>query len=93
MAKNKIDHYELGDYAAILTLGHALNSLLKPEFMYPNQDWEPPVNSVPTAVTDSTWTFDPVISANAVKETLRPERFRPPASSALGASPVVVLDQ
>ena len=39
LAKGNIDHYEIGDYAAILTWGHALNSILKADFLYPNQDW------------------------------------------------------
>ena len=93
LAKGRIDHYEIGDYAAILTWGHALNSLLKADFIYPNQDWEPPVNSVPAVVTDKTWIFDPVISANAVVETLRPAQFRPPPSSIISSSPVVIVDQ
>ena len=93
LAKGNIDHYEIGDYAAILTWGHALNSILKVDFMYPNQDWEPPVNSVPAVVTDKTWTFDPVTSANAVVETLRPGQFRPPPSSTISSSSVVIVDQ
>ena len=93
LAKGNVDHYEIGDYAAILTWGHALNSILKADFMYPNQDWEPPVNSIPAVVTDKTWTFDPVTSANAVVETLRPGHFRPPPSSTISSPPVVVVDQ
>ena len=49
-AKEHISDYELGDYAAILTWAHPLNNILKADFLYPNQDWEPPVNSIPTVV-------------------------------------------
>ena len=93
LAKGNTDHYEIGDYAATLTWGHALNSILKADFLYPIQDWEPPVNSVPTVVTDKSWTFNPAVAANAVVKTLRPEQFRPSASSTISSPPVVVVDQ
>ena len=93
-ATEYISDYELGYYAAILTWGHPLNNMLKPDFLYPNQDWEPPINSMPTVVFDKHWTFNPAISANAVVQTLSPRQFRPSnTATATAFSLVVVIDK
>ena len=94
-AREHISDYELGDYASILTLGHPMNNMLKVEFLYPNQDWEPPINSIPIVVTDKNWTFNPAISSYAVVETLRARQFRPQSTSTVSSPPAskVVVDQ